>query len=122
MAALQARSTVSRSFFGAKPVTRVSAAVRPVVAARQPAVVTKAFFGFGGSKASSGDAAAPQYYICIDCGYIYPDGDFKKAPGSYRCPVCNSPKGRFKVYKGAVKGKPNNTGAAIKQRFQARQW
>jgi hypothetical protein len=29
---------------------------------------------------------------------------------------------RFKVYKGAVKGKPNNTGAAIKQRFQARQW
>jgi hypothetical protein len=30
----------------------------------------------------------------IDCGYIYPDGDFKKAPGSYRCPVCNSPKSR----------------------------
>jgi hypothetical protein len=30
----------------------------------------------------------------IDCGYIYPDGEFKKAPGSYRCPVCNSPKSR----------------------------
>lgn len=97
-----------------------------------------------------------QYYICIDCGYIY-DGDFSKvgknvpinidycyavaaglepcstpapsvnwhqahgiwltrrrapapppwpqAPGSYKCPVCKSPKSRFKVYKGVVKGK-----------------
>jgi hypothetical protein len=33
------------------------------------------------------------------------------------CAAC-----RFKVYKGVVKGKPNNTGSAIKQRFQARQW
>jgi hypothetical protein len=29
---------------------------------------------------------------------------------------------RFKVYKGAVKGKPNNSGAALKQRFSAKQW
>jgi hypothetical protein len=29
---------------------------------------------------------------------------------------------RFKVYKGAVKGKPNNSGSAMKQRFSARQW
>jgi hypothetical protein len=27
-------------------------------------VATKAFFGFGGNKASAGDAAAAQYYIC----------------------------------------------------------
>eukprot|EP00882_Tetradesmus_deserticola_P001848 GHRQ01001982.1.p1 GENE.GHRQ01001982.1~~GHRQ01001982.1.p1 ORF type:complete len:123 (+),score=26.25 GHRQ01001982.1:85-453(+) len=122
MAAVQARSQCSRSLFGAKPVTRVSAAVRPVTSVRQPAVVTRGFFGFGGNKDNSGGPAAAQYHICIDCGYIYPDGDFKKAPGSYRCPVCNSPKSRFKVYKGAVKGKPNNSGAAVKQRFKAREW
>jgi hypothetical protein len=29
---------------------------------------------------------------------------------------------RFKVYKGAVKGKPNNTGAAVKQRFSKKEW
>lgn len=29
---------------------------------------------------------------------------------------------RFKVYKGVVRGKPNNTGAALKQRFQKREW
>jgi hypothetical protein len=28
----------------------------------------------------------------------------------------------LQVYKGTVRGKPNNTGAAMKQRFQARQW
>jgi hypothetical protein len=30
----------------------------------------------------------------IDCGYILDQGDFKKAPGSFKCPVCNSPKSR----------------------------
>eukprot|EP00878_Enallax_costatus_P002740 GHUV01002929.1.p2 GENE.GHUV01002929.1~~GHUV01002929.1.p2 ORF type:complete len:118 (+),score=25.15 GHUV01002929.1:40-393(+) len=105
--------------FGAVP--RASAIGRPVVASRQPAVKAQALFGFGGSKKETATAVATQYYICVDCGYIY-DGDFKKAPGSYKCPVCSSPKSRFKVYKGAVKGKPNNTGAAMKQRFQARQW
>jgi hypothetical protein len=34
-------------------------------------------------------------------GWIY-DGDFAKAPGSFKCPVCKSPKSRFKVYKGKV--------------------
>jgi hypothetical protein len=29
---------------------------------------------------------------------------------------------RFKAYKGAVKGKPSNTGAAMKQRFAAKEW
>lgn len=67
-------------------------------------------------------AVAPASPAGVDCGYIYPDGDFKKAPGSYKCPVCRSPKSRFKVYKGAVKGKPNNTSSAMQARFKARQW
>jgi hypothetical protein len=29
---------------------------------------------------------------------------------------------RFKVYKGPVKGKPNNTQSAMKQRMSAKQW
>lgn len=70
---------------------QVATAARPVIARRQ--VAPKAFFGFGSKSSSSDAAAAPQYYICIDCGYIY-DGDFKKAPSSYRCPVCSSPKNR----------------------------
>jgi hypothetical protein len=29
---------------------------------------------------------------------------------------------RFKVYKGKVGGRPNNTGAAMKKRFAEKQW
>ncbi|KAF8068322.1 hypothetical protein HT031_002009 [Scenedesmus sp. PABB004] len=99
---------------------------RPSVSRK--AAVPQALFGglFGGKKAESGGAggraASPNYFICIDCGWIYPDGDIKKAPGSFKCPVCSSPKSRFKVYKGVVKGRPNNTGAALKQRFAKREW
>eukprot|EP00882_Tetradesmus_deserticola_P002690 GHRQ01002861.1.p1 GENE.GHRQ01002861.1~~GHRQ01002861.1.p1 ORF type:complete len:139 (+),score=27.73 GHRQ01002861.1:376-792(+) len=36
-------------------------------------------------------------YICIDCGYIYAGKEaFDKLPNSYRCPVCNAPKRRFR--------------------------
>lgn len=63
-----------------------------------------------------------QYYICVDCGWIYDQGEFSKAPGSFKCPVCRSPKSRFKVYKGAVKGKPNNAKAAQQSRFKAKEW
>ncbi len=102
--------------------------------------------------------------------FIY-DGDFKKAPSSYKCPACNSPKSRsagerdwqrsagcgapfqlravytlapparpprcthlhastpppapaprFKVFKGKVQGKVNNTGAAMQKRMKEKQW
>jgi hypothetical protein len=35
-----------------------------------------------------------QYYICADCGWIYDQGEFSKAPGGFKCPVCKSPKSR----------------------------
>lgn len=38
-------------------------------------------------------AAVHSYYICTACGFIY-DGDFKTAPASYKCPVCNVPKSK----------------------------
>lgn len=55
--------------------------------------------------------------------WIY-DGktEFAKLPGSYKCPVCSSPKNRFKAYKGAVGGKINNTGSALAQRMKKREW
>lgn len=69
--------------FPAAPLLQVAAVSRPVVS-RSRAVQAQAFFGaFGGSKPAA-DGAAPSYYICIDCGYIYDQGDFKKAPGSYK--------------------------------------
>lgn len=109
-----------RSAFGARAAPKA-----PVLAAARSrsTVKVQALFGFGGAKPAAG-AAATQYHICIDCGYIY-DGsqEFKSLPGSYKCPVCSSPKNRFKVYKGSdVKGKPNNTGAAMKKRKDAKQW
>lgn len=39
-----------------------------------------------------------------------------------RAPQCKSPKSRFKVYKGVVKGKVNNSGGEMKKRFAAKQW
>ena len=52
-----------------------------------------------------------------------PAEDFKKLPGSFKCPACSSTKNRFKVYKGAdVRGKPNNTGASMQKRMGAKQW
>ncbi|GFR47026.1 hypothetical protein Agub_g8711 [Astrephomene gubernaculifera] len=98
----------------------------PVLAAARSrqSVQTKALFGFGGAKAAASPATTTQFMICIDCGYIY-DGaqDFKSLPGSYKCPVCASPKNRFKAYKGTdVKGKPNNAPATMKKRKDAKQW
>ncbi|KAK9845830.1 hypothetical protein WJX81_003756 [Elliptochloris bilobata] len=55
---------------------------------RSSALVEAAF----GSKAT-----AKATFVCIDCGWIY-DGraDFESLPGSFKCPVCNAPKRRFK--------------------------
>ncbi|GLC38185.1 hypothetical protein PLESTB_001090300 [Pleodorina starrii] len=103
---------------------RVSAKAPVLVAARsRQAVKAQALFGFGGNKAPAAGAAT-QYMICIDCGYIY-DGsqEFKSLPGSYKCPVCSSPKNRFKAYKGTdVKGKPNNAPATMKKRKDEKKW
>lgn len=55
------------------------------------------------------------------CRWIY-DGDFSKVKGSFKCPVCTSPKSRFKVYKGAISGKVQNTGSALAQRKKAKKW
>eukprot|EP00879_Flechtneria_rotunda_P001260 GHRR01001407.1.p2 GENE.GHRR01001407.1~~GHRR01001407.1.p2 ORF type:complete len:121 (+),score=38.42 GHRR01001407.1:208-570(+) len=119
--ALKGVTAPRTAFFGSNARMKVAAVARPTV--NRQVVKSQAFFGFGsGGNKSTTVAAAPQYYICVDCGYIYDRGDFKKAPDSYKCPVCKSAKSRFKVYKGAVKGKPSNTGAALQQRFKARQW
>ncbi|KXZ46720.1 hypothetical protein GPECTOR_41g685 [Gonium pectorale] len=104
--------------------TRVAKAPMLAAVRSRQTVKTQALFGFGASKAPAGGAPAAQFMICIDCGYIY-DGaqDFKALPGSYKCPVCSSPKSRFKVYKGTdVKGKPNNAPATMKKRKDAKQW
>jgi len=69
---------------------------------RGGAVTTEAFFNFGGAKSAGGGAAVDTTpYLCIDCGYVYRGGDFKKLPNSYRCPTCNVGKNRFKAQGGA---------------------
>jgi len=52
---------------------RQAAVSRPAAAsrARQAAAAPQAFFGFGAKKAEEGGAAAPKFYICADCGWIY---------------------------------------------------
>ena len=65
-------------------------------------MTTEAFFNFGGAKSGGGGAAVDTTpYLCIDCGYVYRGGDFKKLPNSYRCPTCNVGKNRFKAQGGA---------------------
>lgn len=95
--------------------------VAPVLANRARTSITPKAFGglFGGGKKDVAEGTS--FYICIDCGFIY-DGDFKKAPASYKCPACSSPKSRFKVFKGEVKGKVNNTGASMQKRMKDKQW
>ncbi|KAF6253108.1 hypothetical protein COO60DRAFT_1628327 [Scenedesmus sp. NREL 46B-D3] len=56
-------------------------------------------------------------YICVDCGYIY-DGKeaFDKLPNSYRCPVCNAPKRRFRPTEAKSR---NNDAKAMRSRMGA---
>ena len=56
---------------------------------------TRAFLNFG-KKTTTGGVVDRTPYLCIDCGYVYTGGDFKKLPNSYRCPTCNVGKNRFK--------------------------
>ena len=59
---------------------------------------TRAFLNFGKKTTTGGSGGVVDRtpYLCIDCGYVYTGGDFKKLPNSYRCPTCNVGKNRFK--------------------------
>jgi len=54
-------------------------------------------------------------YICIDCGWIY-DGKepFEKLPNSFKCPVCQAPKRRFRKTEGAGK----NDAKSMRSRYE----
>eukprot|EP00879_Flechtneria_rotunda_P001419 GHRR01001572.1.p1 GENE.GHRR01001572.1~~GHRR01001572.1.p1 ORF type:complete len:131 (+),score=55.12 GHRR01001572.1:176-568(+) len=60
--------------------------------------------------------AAKAAYICIDCGWIY-DGrePFDKLPNSYRCPVCNAPKRRFRQTEASGKRSGSSSAARRSQ-------
>jgi len=78
----------------------------------------QAFFGFGGG----GKVDDAKSYICVDCGWIYDAGKFSEAPGSFKCPVCQSPKRRFKPYAGKVSGRPKNDSRSMDARYKAKEW
>eukprot|EP00877_Chromochloris_zofingiensis_P004434 jgi/Chrzof1/13992/Cz08g20130.t1 len=60
--------------------------------------------------------AAKTAYTCIDCGYIYEGSTaFEKLPNSYRCPVCQAPKRRFRAVEQS--GSRSNDGKAMRARF-----
>jgi rubredoxin len=82
-------------------------AVRRAQGHRRQQIVVQALF-----KGSAKRTSTP--YLCIDCGYIY-DGrePFSSLPNSYRCPVCQAPKRRFKVYQKPVSS--NNGARPVKQ-------
>lgn len=71
---------------------------------RRVSTTTRAFFNFGKKAADGGGASGGATngtvdrtpYVCVDCGYVYAGGDFKKLPGTYRCPTCGVGKNRFK--------------------------
>ncbi|GAQ86155.1 hypothetical protein KFL_002730130 [Klebsormidium nitens] len=81
-------------------VQALSARTSSQVAAFQPVVETKSA---GGRAPPQGPRAAGQAYICQDCGYIYNERKpFDSLPREYSCPVCSSPKRRFKPYTAPV--------------------
>lgn len=79
-----------------------SSSARRPTRARRATTTPRAFFNFGKkTDASDGGGARGGVvdrtpYLCIDCGYVYTGGDFKKLPGTYRCPTCGVGKNRFK--------------------------
>ena len=82
----------ARTSFGRATTTR---------ATRATTTTTTAFLNFGGNRAAAGGAVDATPYVCVDCGYVYRGGDFKKLPNSYRCPTCNVGKNRFKAQGGS---------------------
>jgi rubredoxin len=99
------KSLQSSSLF--QPLPSLRGAVRRAQGHRRQQVVVQALF-----KGSAKRTSTP--YLCIDCGYIY-DGrePFSSLPNSYRCPVCQAPKRRFKVYQKPVSS--NNGARPVKQ-------
>jgi rubredoxin len=66
------------------------------------------------ARAQSATIVAKATYICIDCGYIYDESTaWEKLPSSYKCPVCSSPKRRFKPYNGGGKNDPKSMKARM---------
>ena len=85
----------ARTSFGRATTTRATRATRATT------TTTTAFLNFGGNRAGAGGAVDATPYVCVDCGYVYRGGDFKKLPNSYRCPTCNVGKNRFKAQGGS---------------------
>jgi rubredoxin len=85
----------ARTSFGRATTTRATRATRATT------TTTTAFLNFGGNRAAAGGAVDATPYVCVDCGYVYRGGDFKKLPNSYRCPTCNVGKNRFKAQGGS---------------------
>ena len=85
----------ARTSFGRATTTRATRATRATT------TTTTAFLNFGGNRAAGGGAVDATPYVCVDCGYVYRGGDFKKLPNSYRCPTCNVGKNRFKAQGGS---------------------
>ena len=89
------RRDALRTSFGRATTTRATRATRATT------TTTTAFLNFGGNRAAGGGAVDATPYVCVDCGYVYRQGDFKKLPNSYRCPTCNVGKNRFKAQGGS---------------------
>jgi rubredoxin len=65
-------------------------------------------------RAQSATIVAKASYICVDCGYIYDESTaWEKLPNNYKCPVCSSPKRRFKPYNGGGKNDPKSMKARM---------
>ena len=94
---MNARARRAMTSFG-RATTTTATATR---GRRRDATTTTAFLNFGGGKGGAGGTTDATPYVCVDCGYVYRGGDFKKLPNSYRCPTCNVGKNRFKAQGGS---------------------
>ena len=86
------------ALFVGSPVVAPAALPRPAPtpAARAVRVSAKAKTPVKGAK---GAKAAPEPYVCRDCGYVYvPRGNktFESLPASYKCPECAAPKSKVR--------------------------
>jgi rubredoxin len=52
-------------------------------------------------------------YVCVDCGYILEE-PLDKLPNSYKCPVCQAPKRRFKPWSGSGRNDAKSMAARMK--------
>jgi len=96
---MNARARRAMTSFGRATTTTATATATR--GRRRDATTTTAFLNFGGGKGGAGGTTDATPYVCVDCGYVYRGGDFKKLPNSYRCPTCNVGKNRFKAQGGS---------------------